>query len=170
MHKPSSWHWAVQLPASQFFAPFRPKLHLRSQCYPFLVSLNLSNRITDTGHIIAVEYIQGEWSGAPDLGDVIGRVAHKPVGNQSVRFSQNMFGMSWGNGCSKQTLNQKLATGTERSKVTCDKPTLILKAGDSHDTTGRRQNIKRITRQQLKGMASQQEFGKGAKRQIPWWY
>lgn len=31
----------------------------------------------------------------------------------------------------------------------------------------RRQNIKPITRQQLKGMMSQQEFGKGAKRQIP---
>lgn len=107
--------------------------------------------------------------GGTDLGDIIRRVAHKPVGNQSVCYSQ-MFGMSWGNGCSKQTLNQELPTDTERSKVTCDKPTLFLKAGDSRDNTGRRQNVKPISRQQLKGMMSKQEFGKGAKRQIPWWY
>lgn len=48
--------------------------------------------------------------------------------------SQKMFGTSWGNGCSKQTLNQKLATGTEKSKVTCDKPLFFLKAADSRDT------------------------------------
>lgn len=59
----------------------------------------------------------------------MGRVAHKPVGNQNVCSSQKMFGTSWGNGCSKQTLNQKLATGTEKSKVTCDKPLFFFKGG-----------------------------------------